>query len=106
MVMKNDNAHPCFGYLAMVGGILGLVLAPILVIIKYMTGWAVVPKPIWVGGAQEALGALLDFATPAGLWMGYGSAYTIALSLMLLGLVGLSGQMRDAEGRVQTKGYW
>jgi hypothetical protein len=90
----------------MVGGALGLVLAPILVIVKYMTGWAVIPQPIWVGAAQEGLASLLQFASPPGLWMVYGSAYTIALLLMLAGLIGLSGQLRDAEGRLQTKGYW
>jgi hypothetical protein len=77
-----------------------------MVIIKYMTGWAVVPEPIWVRPAQEALGGLLRFATPPGLWMAYGSAYTAALLFMLVGLLGLSGYMRNAQGRLQTKAYW
>ena len=85
---------------------MGLLLAPIMVIIKYMTGWAVIPEPIWVSAAQEALGGLLQFAAPPGLWMAYGSLYTLALLLTLVGFIGLSGQMRDARGRLQTKGYW
>jgi hypothetical protein len=104
--MKNSLDHPYIGYVAMAGGILGLLLAPIMVIIKYMTGWAVVPEPIWVRPAQEALGGLLRFATPPGLWMAYGSAYTAALLFMLVGLLGLSGYMRNAQGRLQTKAYW
>ncbi len=104
--MKNRSAHSCIGYLAMAGGALGLLLAPIMVIIKYMTGWAVIPRPIWVGAAQEALGGLLQFASPPGLWMAYGSVYTMALVLMLVGLIGLSAQMRDTQGRIRTKGYW
>lgn len=104
--MKNVFKHSFIGYVAMAGGAMGLLLAPIMVIIKYMTGWAVIPEPVWVGAAQNALGDLLQFATPPGLWMTYGSAYTIALLLMLVGLIGLSGQMRDAQGRLQTKGYW
>ena len=79
--MTNGLGHSYLGYAAMVGGAMGLVLAPIMVIIKYMTGWAVVPEPIWVGAAQEALGGLLQFTTPPGLWMAYGSVYTMALVL-------------------------
>jgi hypothetical protein len=90
----------------MVGGALGLLLAPVMVIIKYRTGWAVVPEPGWVGPAQEALGGLLRFASPAGLWMAYGTAYTIALSLMLVGLVAVFGPLRDGRGRPPTMGYW
>ena len=104
--MKNGFDHSSIGYVAMAGGAMGLLLAPIMVIIKYMTGWAVIPEPIWVGAARDALGGLLQFATPPGLWMAYGSAYTVALLFMLVGLMGLSGQMRDAQGRLQTKGYW
>ena len=104
--MKHGLGHSCIGYVAMAGGAMGLLLAPIMVIIKYMTGWAIIPEPVWVGAAREGLGGLLQFATPAGLWMAYGSAYTVALLLMLLGLIGLSGQMRDAHGRLQAKSYW
>jgi hypothetical protein len=104
--MNNNVDRSLPGYAAMAGGAMGLLLAPIMVIIKYMTGWAVVPAPPWVRPAQDALGGLLRFATPPGLWMAYGSAYTAALLLMLVGLVGLSGQMRDGRGRVHSKGYW
>ncbi len=104
--MKNYFEHTYIGYVAMAGGAMGLLLAPIMVIIKYMSGWAVVPEPIWVGAARKAMGGMLLFATPPGLWRTYGSAYTLALSLMLIGLIGLSGQMVDSEGRLQTKGYW
>jgi hypothetical protein len=104
--MKHAPGHSYVGYLAMAGGALALLLAPVMVIIKYMTGWSVIPRPIWVGPAEEALGGLLQFAPPSGLWMTYGSVYTIALLLMLVGLIGLSGQMRDVQGRLQTRGYW
>jgi len=97
--MTNVSRRAFRGYAAMAGGAMGLLLAPIMVIIKYMTGWNVIPKPIWIGPAQEALGGLLQFATPSGLWMTYGTAYTMALLLMLAGLTGLSGHAR-------TKGYW
>ena len=104
--MHNRNDSLYLGYVAMAGGAMGLLLAPIMVTVKYMTGWAVIPEPRWVGIAQDTLGSLLKFATPPGLWMAYGSAYTVALLLMLAGLVGLSGTMRNSQGRLHTRGYW
>jgi hypothetical protein len=104
--MRNTSGQSYFGYVAVAGGAMGLLLAPVMVIIKYMTGWAIIPEPQWVGAAQTALGGLLRFATPPGLWMAYGSGYTLALLLMLVGFAGLSRQSRDAQGRLHTKGYW
>ena len=104
--MRKDPGHPYVGYAAMAGGALGLVLAPILVIIKYMTGWAIIPEPAWVAPAQEAMGGLLQFATPPRLWTVYGSGYTVALVLMLAGLFGLRGQLTAPMNRVQSGGYW
>lgn len=94
------------GYIAIAGGMLGLALAPVMVIIKYMTGWNVIPQPGWVGPARDALGPILQFGKPPALWMTYGSIYTIALLLMLTALIGMSDHLRDAQGRVQSKGYW
>src|SRR5262245_44880621 len=94
------------GYAAIAGGVMGLLLAPILVIIKYMTGWAVIPRPTWVPAAQKTLGGLLSFETPSKLWMAYGSLYTLALLLMLAGLVGLYPHLRTADGRAPSKGFW
>ena len=94
------------GYLAIAGGVLGLALAPLMVIIKYMTGWNVIPQPAWVAAVRDALGPLLQFGQPPALWMTYGSIYTIALLLMLTALIGMSDHLRDAHGRVQSKGYW
>ena len=96
---------PYIGYAAMAGGILGLLLAPFMVIIKYMTGWAVIPEPIWVGVTQRSLGSMLEFGTPPELWMAYGSIYTAALILMLIGLLGLAGHLRNTRGRLPIS-YW
>lgn len=59
--MRNASGHSYAGYVAMAGGAMGLLLAPVMVIIKYMTGWAVIPEPPSLGVAQEALGGLLRF---------------------------------------------
>ena len=104
--MTSRSQHPCVGYCALVGGTLGLLIAPVMVTIKYMTGWDIIAKPFWVEPSQRALGGLFPTATPPELWMAYGTAYTIALLLMFVGLLGLSDQMRDTQGRIRTKGYW
>ena len=104
--MKSDASRVWVGYVALAGGAMGLLLAPVMVIIKYMTGWAVIPEPLWVGTARDALGGLLQFAMPPGLWMAYGTAYTMALLFMLAGLTGLAAHLRDAQGRLQVKAYW
>ena len=100
------HRHPHLaGYAALAGGTLSLALAPIMVIIKYMTGWKVVPEPDWVENAERALGPLLQFASPQELWTTYGSAYTVALVLMLVALVGMRHQLRNTRGRIGI-GYW
>ena len=104
--MKSGAGRVWVGYVALAGGAMGLLLAPVMVIIKYMTGWAVIPEPLWVGAARDALGGLLQFAMPPGLWMAYGTAYTMALLFMLVGLIGLAAHLRDAQGRLQVKAYW
>lgn len=93
------------GYAALAGGTLSLALAPIMVVIKYMTGWKVVPEPAWVENAQQALGPLLQFAQPPALWTAYGSAYTVALVLMLAALIGMRDHFRDPRGRIGM-GCW
>jgi hypothetical protein len=102
----SDSARSSIGYAAIAGGALGLALAPVMVIIKYMTGWNVIPQPSWVAPAEDALGPLLQFGPPPALWMAYGSVYTLALVLMLASLIGMSAHLRDARGRVHSVGYW
>jgi hypothetical protein len=104
--MTNDLNHSYAGYFAVAGGFLGLLLAPVMVIVKYMTGWAIIRKPFWVQPAQEALGGLLLFGEPPVLWTAYGTAYTAALLLTLTGFIGLFGRIKDERGRIPTKGYW
>jgi hypothetical protein len=94
------------GFFALAGGAMGLLLAPFMVTIKYMTGWAVIPQPGWVGAARRLLGGLLPSFTPAELWTLFGSLYTLALLLLLAGLFGLTPVMRDERGRAHSIGWW
>jgi hypothetical protein len=94
------------GIAAVIGGVLGVALAPLLVVVKYQTGWSIIPEPWWISAAMPALGRLLGFSTPVGLWVAYGSLYTLALVLMLVGLAALAAELRRRTGRVQPRGLW
>jgi hypothetical protein len=43
------------GVLTAVGGVLGVALAPIMVAVKYLTGWAVIPEPFWIAPKWRAV---------------------------------------------------
>lgn len=103
--MSDSRSRTC-GAAAILGGVMGFVLAPLLVIAKYSTGWSVIPEPSWIAVVKPALGGLITFSTPVGLWVVYGSLYTVALLLMSAGLLALALQIRQRTGRVQPKGLW
>jgi len=92
------------GCFMLLGGALGLLLGPPMVAIKYMTGWAVIPEPFWVPTARAWLGATLAGVTPPELWVVFGTAYSMALLLMLGGLVALATTFQGRT-RVQRPGY-
>jgi hypothetical protein len=94
------------GVLAALGGALSLGLAPIMVTIKYMTGWAIIPEPSWVEPARRSLERLFPSAEPPLLWTVFGTAYTVALLLLLAGLLGLRRPLGAAGSRSQRAGYW
>jgi hypothetical protein len=94
------------GAATVVGGVLGVVLAPIMVAIKYLTGWAVIPEPFWIAPAAPMLSRMLAFGSPAQLWVLYGSFYTVALLLMLAGLLSLITQLRHHWPGQKPWGLW
>lgn len=102
----NNTTSRFTGLLAALGGALSLGLAPIMVTIKYMTGWAIIPEPGWVESARRLLARLFPLAEPPTLWTAFGSGYTVALLLVLGGLFGLRRPLGEAGGRGQRTGYW
>lgn len=94
------------GYLAMAGGFIGVLLAPVMVIIKYMTGWSIVPEPGWIAAVFPSVSSLFSFGTPVELWIVYGAIYSIALALMLTGLTSLWRAIRDKVNKTQRISYW
>jgi hypothetical protein len=93
------------GLAALFGGGLGLVLAPFMVAIKYMTGWAIVPEPFWVPTVTTWLVATFPGTTPAALWTGFGTGYSLALALTLVGVLGFGSWLRGRP-RALRAGYW
>ena len=104
--MQMSLGTATIGAATVVGGVLGVVLAPIMVAIKYLTGWAVIPEPLWIAPAAPMLSCLLAFGSPARLWVVYGSLYTVALLLMLAGLLALLGQVRSQRLGQRPWGLW
>ena len=86
------------GYLGVLGGGLCLALAPVMVTIKYMTGWAIIPAPDWVEPFRSDLGGFLTFDTPPRLWTVYGSVFTAGLMMVLLGLLGTAWRLIRSSG--------
>jgi hypothetical protein len=101
-----DSRRRMAGTAAIVGGVLGVLVAPIMVIVKYQTGWSVIPEPAWIAIATPAIGALLDFGTPVTRWIVYGSVYTVALVLMFVGLSAVAREIKERTGRAQPIGLW
>jgi hypothetical protein len=87
------------------GGVLGVAFGPPMVAVKYMTGWDIIPEPFWVPVARAWLGTTFPGATPAALWVGFGTGYSVALLLMLGGLVALA-PILQGRARLQRSGYW
>lgn len=103
---SNNAASRRMGVLAALGGALSLALAPIMVAIKYMTGWAIIPEPGWVEPARRLLVRMFPSTEPPLLWTAFGSAYTVALLLVLGGLLGLRRPLGATGSRSQRTGYW
>lgn len=93
------------GYVAMAGGAAAFALAPFMVAIKYMTGWRIVPEPFWVPAVRAWLAATFPDTTPAQLWTHFGTGFSIALLLMLVGVVGLAPLLKGRT-LAQKAGYW
>ncbi len=104
--MRSASLTRAAGIATIVGGVLGVVLAPAMVIVKYQTGWAIIPKPAWIGVVEPALGRAFTFATPVRLWVVYGSVYSAALVLMFVGLFTWVWLLKKETGRVRPWGLW
>ena len=85
---------------------MGVLLAPVMVVVKYLTGWSIVAEPSWIPVARPALEPLLALGTPVELWVIYGTLYTAALLLMLAGFAALLAEIRAEAGSVRPRSLW
>jgi len=106
MLPASESRRRIAGTAAIAGGVLGVLVAPLMVIVKYQTGWSVIPEPAWIAMAMPIIGAPLEFGTPVTRWIVYGSVYTVALLLMFVGLLAVAMQIRERTGRAQPIGLW
>ena len=73
----------------MFGGVLAVAVTPLMVMVKYATGWSIIPRPAWTFLAGDVLDPLVSLGTPVQMWVAYGAIYTVALLLTLAGLAAL-----------------
>ena len=92
-------------YAVIAGGISGVLLAPVMVIVKYMTGWSIVPEPGWIDTVFPSIAVLFSFGTPVELWVIYGTIYSLALTLMLIGLISLWRTIKGKVNKTQKVSY-
>lgn len=92
-------------WITMTGGTLALLLAPIMVIIKYMTGWNIIPEPQWINPISSYLEPLFSFAPATQLWTFYGSLYSIALFMMISGFWLLWKPIKASRSRWLQAGF-
>lgn len=93
-------------WIIMIGGILAILLAPVMVIIKYMTGWSIIPEPSWIEPVSSFLAPILSFAPAPELWSFYGSFYSLALLLMISGFWLLWKPVSQLKSRWMKAGFW
>ena len=93
-------------WIIMIGGILAMLLAPIMVIIKYMTGWNIIPEPSWIEPVSGFLSPILSFAPAQELWSFYGTFYSLALLMMISGIWLLWKPLRLIPSRWLKIAFW
>ncbi|HTE68325.1 MAG TPA: hypothetical protein VK942_06135 [Actinomycetes bacterium] len=114
--MLNQVIHPSpaqvrwTGLAAMVGGILGLVFAPLYSLAYFATddGAADATSPwvqAWAEPARDLFGPLLTFASPDVVRLTYFKLFLFITMGMLAGLVGLHARQAQHGGRLERWGF-
>jgi len=104
--MASEQRRRLAGLAALAGGLLGVAIAPLMVMVKYATGWSILPRPAWEPVARRAVEPLVTFASPVALWVFYGAIYTAALLLMLTGALALRAGLAGRMGRAGGIAFW
>ena len=101
--MSKSNLTRWSGLAAMLGGVLGIVLAPVATSASFVAYGG--SPPSWVSPLRPALDALLAFATPAEVYATYGKVFFLVFLLFLAGLAGLRAQVGEDVGQQGKLGF-
>ncbi len=91
------------GLAAVIGGAIAVLVTPLQVMVKYDTGWNVIPRPAWEAMARPMVAPLVSFGTPVTMWIVSGSVFAVAMALMFAGVLALRVQARDERDRVRSR---
>jgi hypothetical protein len=103
--MPSSNLVRWGGLAAMLGSLIGFLLAPVITSAYSISENGAGQTPPW----EPALGALLDplfaFASPDAVYASYGKLYLLVFLGFLLGMVALRARRRGHAGRLEQWGY-
>src|SRR5918994_4908691 len=103
--MPSSNLIRWGGLAAMLGSLIGLVLAPINTSAYALSENGAGQTPPWEPALGALLGPLFAFASPEAVYASYGKLYLLVFSGFLLGLVALRARRRGHAGRLEHWGY-
>jgi hypothetical protein len=110
MIHPSPDRVRLTGLAAMVGGVLGLLNAPLYSLAYFATdagapsaesSWA----QAWAEPARDLLDPLLTFASPDDVYLTYGKLFMFVWMGMLAGLVGLHARHAGEGGRLERWGF-
>jgi hypothetical protein len=89
---------------AMVGSVLGIIVAPVITSAYSLSEGGAEQAPPWEPAMSNLLGPLFEFASPEGVYATYGKLYFLVFLGLLLGLLALRARQRGSVGRSEAWG--
>jgi hypothetical protein len=102
---RRSNLIRWGGLAAMLGSLIGLLLAPIITSAYYLLENGAGRTPPWEPALGALLGPLFAFASPDAVYATYGKVYILVFSGFLLGLVACRARRRGHASRLEEWGY-
>lgn len=93
------------GLAAMLGSVLGILVAPVVTSAYSMTEHGAEQTPSWEPTLSNLLGPFLTFAQPETVYAAYGKVYFLVFLGFLLGLASLYSERRGRAGRLERWGF-
>ena len=103
--MARSNLIRWGGLAAMLGSLIGLLLAPIITSAYSLSEDGAGQPPPWEPALGTLLGPLFTFASPGAVYATYGKMYLLVFLGFLLGLVALRARRSGRAGRLEKWGY-